>query len=55
MAENHASASTPTAYQHHSHCRRLEGHHAWTKEIAYKNESEIHASWEEYAQMGVLD
>jgi hypothetical protein len=28
---------------------------AWTKKMAYKNESEICTSWEEYAQMGVLD
>jgi hypothetical protein len=38
--------------QHNGHCRRLEEHHAWATEMAYKNESEICASWEEYAQMG---
>jgi hypothetical protein len=42
-----------TVYLHY--CRRLEGHHVWTKELAYKNESKTRTSWVEYAQMGVLD
>jgi hypothetical protein len=51
LTQSHSTA----AYQHHGNYPLLEGHHAWTAEMADKNESETCTSWQEHAQMRVLD
>jgi hypothetical protein len=43
------------AYQHQGNHRLMEGHPAWTEEMADKNESEICTRREEHAPIGVLD